>query len=92
MGDAMGMTYSALGEILAKQGIPMEQWMNTDANKSIYEKIGAGKIRITDFTRFAAQMGWEPGSEEYTSAFKSYNDALIEMNSHVKDKITKEIT
>ena len=92
MGDAMGMTYSALGEILAKQGISLEKWMDAYADQGIYEKIGAGKIRITDFTRFAAQMGWEPGSEEYTSAFKSYNDALIEMNQHVKDKITDEIT
>jgi hypothetical protein len=35
-------------------------------------------------------MGWEAGSEEYTSAFKTYNDSLIEYNKHVGTEIKGE--
>jgi len=91
MGDAMGMTYDTLGQILGKSGIKLEDWINDTANQSMFERIGAGKIRITDFTKFAAQQGWQPGSEEYTSAFKAYNDSLIEYNKNVEENITNEV-
>lgn len=91
MGDAMGMTYDTLGQILAKSGTKLEDWINDAANQSMFERIGAGKIRITDFTAFAAQQGWQPGSEEYTSAFKSYNDSLIELNKKTKESIYDEV-
>jgi hypothetical protein len=35
-------------------------------------------------------MGWEPNSEEYTDALKSYNDYLIEFNAKTKDAIKNE--
>jgi len=54
MGDAMGMTYDTLGEILGKSGTKLEDWINDIANQSMFERIGGGKIRITDFTAFAA--------------------------------------
>ena len=92
MGDAMGMTYDTLGQILEREGTKLEDWMNNAANKSMYEQIGAGKVRITDFTKFAAQRGWEPGSEEYTSAFKSYNDSMIELNKKAKTSIQEEVS
>ena len=90
MGDAMGMTYDTLGEMLGKYGMNLEYWL--EENTDLYEKIGAGKIRITDFTSFADQMGWQPGSEEYTSAFKAYNDSLIEYNKEVKESIYDEVS
>jgi hypothetical protein len=43
--------------------------------------IGAGKVRIYDFTKFAEQMGWDPSSDEYISAYKAYNDGLIALNN-----------
>ena len=89
MGDAMGMTYDALGTMLGKYGIELKGWL--EQNTGIYEKIGNGKVRITDFTKFADQMGWEAGSEEWTNAFKTYNDGLIEANKKVKDSIEGEL-
>jgi len=85
----MGMTYDALGTLLGKYGENLETWMGD--NTDLYEKIGAGKIRITDFTKFASQMGWQSGSEEYTSAFKTYNDSLIELNKAVEKSILEEL-
>jgi len=89
MGDAMGMTYDALGTLLGKYGKELETWLRQ--NTGLYEKIGAGKIRITDFSQFASNMGWQPGSEEYTSAFKTYNDSLIELNNKIEKSIFDEI-
>ena len=90
MSDAMGMTYESLGEMLGKYGENLEYWL--EDNMDLYEKIGGGKIRITDFTSFADRMGWQPGSEEYTSAFKSYNDGLIELNKKTKESIFDEVS
>jgi hypothetical protein len=85
----MNLTYDALGQMLGRYGIKLESWLQENAD--IYEHIGAGKIRITDFTTMAARMGWEPGSEEYTSAFKSYNDSLIGLNKKVEKDILAEV-
>ena len=90
MGDAMGMTYESLGEMLGKYGENLEYWLKD--NMDLYKKIGGGKIRITNFTAFADRMGWEAGSEEYTSAFKSYNDSLIELNKKTKESIFNEVS
>lgn len=91
MNDAMGMTYEALGQILAKTGNDLETWLNNQDNASMFTKIGAGKIRITNFTAFAQQRGWEPGSEEYTSAFNAYNDSLIALNRKTEKSILEEV-
>ena len=88
MQNAMGMTYDALGEMLGKYGISLQKWL--DNNQNLYEKIGGGKIRLTDFTAFAQGMGWQPGSEEYTSAFKAYNDSLVELNQKTEKAIAEE--
>ena len=89
MGDAMGMTYSALGNLLGKTGQSLELWL--DQNKDLYDKIGNGKIRINDFSKFAASQGWLPGSEEYTSGLKAYNNSLIEINRKVEKTIIEEV-
>mgnify|MGYP007013875202 CR=1 FL=1 len=89
LGNAMGMTYDALGEMLAKYGKDLEIVMNSP-NAFGLEKIGAGQVRIKDFSTFASQMGWEQDSEAYISAFKQYNDSLIEYNKHIADEIKGE--
>lgn len=88
--NAMGMTYDALGELLAKYNKELEDVM---LNKSDYglEQIGGGKVRIFDFAAFASSMGWEQGSEEYISAFKTYNDSLIALNRKTEKSILEEV-
>jgi len=72
------MTYTTLGAILSDAGMSLED--NLENLSDIIESVGGNKIRIKDFSAFAHRMGWDFNSEEYTSAFKSYNDGLIERN------------
>jgi len=92
LSDAAGMTYTRLGEILAEQGYQLTQELvNSLSDANIIQKIGTKKIRITDFDAFAKAMGWvDHNSEEYTSALRSYNDSLIEINNHAKSNIIEE--
>ena len=85
--DAMGMTYEALGDLLARYDKSLEQ----EINNGWFERIGNGKVRITDFNAFADYMQWRRGSEEYTSAFKAYNDSLIQLDKNAKETIYNEI-
>lgn len=85
--NAMGMTYDELGQLLARYGKSLED----EINQSWFQKIGNGKIRITDFTAFANYMQWDVGSEEYLSAFKTYNDSLIELNNKTEKTILDEV-
>jgi len=71
------MTYTTFGAILSTAGIEMTD----DIVNQYTESLGGGKMRIKDFAAFARVMKWDYDSEEYTSAFKSYNDALIERNT-----------
>ena len=87
LGQASGMTYSAFAEILSNAGIEL-----TDEIINRYtESMGGNKMRIKDFGAFAAAMGWQTGSEEYTSAFKAYNDELIELNRKAEKTIVQEV-
>lgn len=87
LGQASGMTYSAFAEILSNAGIEL-----TDEIINRYtESMGGNKMRIKDFGAFAAAMGWQTGSEEYTSAFKAYNDGLIELNRKAEKTIIQEV-
>jgi hypothetical protein len=48
-------------------------------------------MMITNFDYFATEiMHWEQGSEEYISAFKSYNESLIEYNNKIGNEIKSE--
>ena len=87
LGDAVGMTYTAFAAILSDAGIEMTD----DIIRDYTESLGGNKMRIKDFASFARVMKWDYDSEEYTSAFKSYNDALIERNTQVKDNINEEL-
>ena len=89
LGDAANMTYTRLGDILASAGKRLDDEFN---NISQYiESIGGNKIRITDFAGFANYMGWEANSEEYWSAFKTYNDAMVELNRKAEHNIMEEL-
>ena len=91
LGDASSMTYTRFGEILAQQGIELtEQLINSMTNAGMIKQLGGAKMAITDFQGFADLMGWEAGSEEYISAFKTYNDSMIQMNRQVERNILEE--
>ena len=87
LGDAAGMTYTTFASILSDAGIKLTD----DIIEEYTESLGGNKMRIKDFASFARVMGWDYDSEEYTSAFKSYNDSLIERNKQVKKSINDEL-
>jgi len=90
LNNAMGMSYDALGNMITKYSeSTLEEIMKMPEIYGL-EKIGAGQVRIKDFNLFASEMGWEQDSEAYTSAFKQYNDNLIEYNKHIADEIKGE--
>ena len=89
LSDAANMTYTRLGDILASAGKRLDDEFN---NVSQYiESIGGNKIRIKDFAGFANYMGWKENSEEYWSAFKTYNDAMVELNRKAEHNIMEEL-
>ena len=94
LGDAASMTYTRLGEILATKGIELTDEFLTQYSNAI-QKLGGGKIRITNFDKFATEiMGWtdiDTSSEEYISAFKTYNDSLVDMNRKAERNIIEEV-
>ena len=91
LGDAAGMTYTRFGEILAQAGYELsEELMSQLTSAGIVKQLGGSKMQIADFSAFADLMGWDAGSEEYVSAFKSYNDSLIEMNRKAEKNILEE--
>ena len=88
--NASAMSYTQLGEYLAEQGINLFTALS-DAAKYGIERVGAGKVRIADFTKFAAEMKWDTGTEEYIKNFKSYNDDLISYNNRISDEMKGEL-
>ena len=92
LGDAAGMTFTRFGEILTDAGIQLTEQMVDDLEASgIIGLMGGNKMRITDFSAFANLMGWQANSEEYVSAFKSYNDSMIALNEQTKNTIMEEL-
>lgn len=88
--NAVSMTWEQLGEILTQEGKYLEDVFNDMAAYGV-GSIGAGKVRIYDFTKFAEQMGWDPSSDEYVSAYKAYNDGLIALNNQAEKAIVEEV-
>lgn len=88
--NAVSMTWEQLGEILTQEGKYLEDVFNNMAAYGV-GSIGAGKVRIYDFTKFAEQMGWDPSSDEYVSAYKAYNDGLIALNNQAEKAIVEEV-
>ena len=91
LGDAAGMTFTRFGEILADAGIQLtEDMVNQLEAANIIDLMGGNKMKIADFQAFADLMNWDANSEEYVSAFKSYNDSLIDMNRQAERNILEE--
>ena len=90
LGSAMGMTFDEFSNLLTRNGKKLKATMDAADTYGI-EQLGNGKIRINKFTDFAKYMGWDASSEEYLSAFKSYNDSLIELNHKTEKSIMDEV-
>ena len=93
MKNAFGMSWDTLGELFAKAGKNMAAELTSQEQMTAYGlmRTGTGGVNILDFEKFAGQMGWAKGSEEYVSAFKTYNDSLIKYNKTVESEIISEI-
>jgi len=74
LSNAMGMTYDALGSMLARYGYKLQEVLSK-ANEWGIRGLGNGKVEIFDFKAFAEKMQWAPDSEAYTEAYKAYVDA-----------------
>lgn len=92
LGDAAGMTYSTFGQLMTDMGIELtDDLMQSLTDTGIIESLGGAKMRIKDFAAFARAMKWDFDSEEYTSAFSSFNEGLIDQNKKAKEQIRDEI-
>ena len=92
LGEASGMTYSTFAQLMTDMGIKLtDGLMNSLESSGIIESLGGAKMRIKDFAAFAQAMNWDFDSEEYISAFKSYNDGLIELNQKTEKSIVDEV-
>ena len=95
--NATGLTYSSLGEILSRQNIKLEDVMSNQQQYGI-QTTNFGKIIVANWTAFAKEVfGADDidairNNPEYLSAFKTYNDSLIELNKTIEDDIADEIS
>lgn len=87
--SAFGITYQALGETLAKYGYNLQKVIN-DSQMWGIETNGAGGINITDFSKFANQIGWESGSRDYIDAYSTYIDSLVQYRIAITNNIKTE--
>ena len=91
-----GMSYADFGNLLAKYDIKFEDYMAQHYDTIMRD--GFGNIRITDWEGFAKNifktnnLNAIRNTDEYISAFKAYNDGLIELNRKAEENITSEIT
>jgi hypothetical protein len=73
------MTYSTFSQLLTDMGIKLTVPLMDELERSgITESMGGNKMRIKDFASFARRMNWDLNSEEYLSAFSTFNDGLVE--------------
>lgn len=78
--NTSGMTYEALGKMLANYGKSLTEFM-ANASKNGIKKTGFGKIKITDWNTFAQSVWGDNLSQientpEYINAFKEYSNGL----------------
>lgn len=91
LSKATNLTYSELGEIFTNSGKVMTKELVQEwTDKKIVKAVGGSNIQITDFQAVAEALELNTDSEEFTSAFKSYNDSLIDMNRQAERNILKE--
>ena len=78
--NANGMAYDAFADLLTKYGKDFEQTLKY----TFVESTGFGKVRITDFDRFAKYMNFDINSPEYAEAYNSWVDSMIELQDQPK--------
>jgi len=94
--NASGMTYDALGQILSRYNIRLEDALDDAAGYGL-ESTGFGKVRLTNWEAFAKKvfktedLAAIANTPEYISAFKAYNDGLIELNKNTEKVIVDEV-
>ena len=87
--NASGMTYEALGNILTKYNISLEDFMANSSANGI-EKAGFGKIRITDWNTFASAVGLsdiDMETPEYMEAYSSWVDSRTDFENKEKQRV-----
>ena len=90
-----GMSYADFGNLLAKYDIKFKDYMTEHWDTIIRD--GFGNIRITDWEGFAKNVFKTDNldairnTDEYISAFKVYNDGLIQLDKQAKENIESEI-
>ena len=90
MSKAAKMSMSDFIDILNAEGIKAnEHLIHEFKDNNILTELGNGQVRL-DYEKFAQEMGWDFNSEEYISAFKSYNDSLIQLNREAEKSILEE--
>ena len=92
IGDAASMNYERLGEIFTEAGSQLtEEYAESLESRGIIKNLGGNKLAITDFEEFAKELQLDTNSEQYVSAFKTYNDSLIKMNRQAERNILEEL-
>lgn len=87
--NAAGMTYDALGELLAKYNIDLEEFMGRENNNGI-AKAGFGKIKVIDWDTFANAIGLsdlDMNDPEFMKAYSDWVDARIEWENAEKQRM-----
>ena len=77
--NGASMTYEALGTMLTNMGMSLEAVMRNLETFGL-KSLGAGKVRIVDWATFSKRLDLDIDSEEYTSAFHTYVDSMINLN------------
>ena len=89
--NASSMTYSQLADIYTNAGVQLtEEMVNQMQKEGTLKALGGNKVMISNFEKFAEGMGWEPDSEEYFSALKTYRSNMVEYNNKIGSEIKSE--
>lgn len=92
IGDAASINYERLGEIFTAAGVDLtEEYADLLEQSGVIKHLGGNKLAITNFAKFAEMLNLDTNSEQYVSAFKTYNDSLIKMNRQAERNILEEI-
>jgi len=92
LSNAANMTYAQFGELLANAGVELSQRLVDQLSEAnVIKQLGGEKMAILDFSALAKIFDWDLNSDEYISAFKTYNDSLIGLNRKAENAIVSEI-
>lgn len=93
LNNAAHMTYTQMAEILTQAGYEFtDSLLDVMVDSGMVEQLGGANIRIADFDKFAKVLNLQTGSEEYWTALKTYNDAMIELDHQMANSIKEEVS